>query len=420
MPEVSNTLFDLFAEMNNWDSEMEKAMLTDANLQQLLDLSERWFSNPIVFTTMSLSAPACTRNIPTKDKQVIYAIQNHVYSLDMIDSLIKSGYIIEPGGYPSLKYTYTNNLHKYPVLKKTFPENISSVKAMLLFNENTPPSPSEYDLAKLLCDKVERYLTKGMPNSVHYKEKFAESVLSSIIEGRAKMEEIDAFKLFFEADNNTEYTIYAIKTHHYSKAGYFIILNRLSEIFKNTCLKLIYEESVLLIEKSENRTERQRDALFHNIKMALNEFDAYCGYMDFSCITNLQHTYKMANSIANIGYMFDSEALMYGYRDYFVYYLINCALENVPGYLLTLPDLNKIIEYDKKHDIDNMELLRIYFEQKCSINNVAEVMHLHRNSVRYRVNKIEDLLGMPLNDSETRLKIMLSLKIFEVMHTKVE
>ena len=47
----------------------------------------------------------------------------------------------------------------------------------------------------------------------------------------------------------------------------------------------------------------------------------------------------------------------------------------------------------------------------------AEAMHLHRNTLLYRLERIETLSGRSLSDPETRLAMQLALKIRRVFPT---
>ena len=47
----------------------------------------------------------------------------------------------------------------------------------------------------------------------------------------------------------------------------------------------------------------------------------------------------------------------------------------------------------------------------------ADLLHLHRNTVLYRLSRIEDLLGVDLRNAEVRLGLHLALKIGEILES---
>lgn len=61
------------------------------------------------------------------------------------------------------------------------------------------------------------------------------------------------------------------------------------------------------------------------------------------------------------------------------------------------------------------QTLMAYLATNGSPTDAADRLHLHRNTVLYRLGRIEDLLGVDLRDAEVRLTLHLALKISEVL-----
>lgn len=58
-----------------------------------------------------------------------------------------------------------------------------------------------------------------------------------------------------------------------------------------------------------------------------------------------------------------------------------------------------------------LETLSVYLETHCQISETAKRLFVHRNTVVYRIEKCEEILGRSLKDSETTLQIRLALRI---------
>ena len=71
----------------------------------------------------------------------------------------------------------------------------------------------------------------------------------------------------------------------------------------------------------------------------------------------------------------------------------------------------RILEYDKDNNSNLFETLLNLFECSLNIQEVSEKMFLHKNTLKYRVNKIESLLGCSLHDPETIANIVTAVKI---------
>jgi len=62
-----------------------------------------------------------------------------------------------------------------------------------------------------------------------------------------------------------------------------------------------------------------------------------------------------------------------------------------------------------------LETLGAYLATNGSPTEAADLLHLHRNTVLYRLGRIEDLLGVDLRNAEVRLGLHLALKIGEIL-----
>lgn len=61
---------------------------------------------------------------------------------------------------------------------------------------------------------------------------------------------------------------------------------------------------------------------------------------------------------------------------------------------------------------ESLRTLRTYLDTGRSIGDTARRLHLHRNSVRYRVQRMEELLDINLDDPDERLFIELGCRLF--------
>jgi purine catabolism regulator len=73
--------------------------------------------------------------------------------------------------------------------------------------------------------------------------------------------------------------------------------------------------------------------------------------------------------------------------------------------------LGRLIAYDREHDADLINTLHAYFAARCSPKEAAERLHLHRNTVLYRLDRIKDLTDLNLDNADTRLWLHLALLI---------
>lgn len=88
--------------------------------------------------------------------------------------------------------------------------------------------------------------------------------------------------------------------------------------------------------------------------------------------------------------------------------------------LATVPDdvrrayatrvLGKVLEYDERNDAGLISTLESFMSCDGSWSRTADVLHLHVNSVRYRIARVEELTGRDLSRLDERIDVFLALR----------
>lgn len=73
--------------------------------------------------------------------------------------------------------------------------------------------------------------------------------------------------------------------------------------------------------------------------------------------------------------------------------------------------LGSLTEYDMRQSADLIKTLEAFFNCHGNLSQTAEVLIVHRNTLLYRMNRINDIAGIDLNRPETRLALHLALTI---------
>ena len=71
--------------------------------------------------------------------------------------------------------------------------------------------------------------------------------------------------------------------------------------------------------------------------------------------------------------------------------------------------------YDERNGADLMSTLEAYFAAHGSPTDTAQRLRVHRNTVLYRLRRIEEIGGLRLDDPAARLNLHLCLRIREVL-----
>lgn len=73
--------------------------------------------------------------------------------------------------------------------------------------------------------------------------------------------------------------------------------------------------------------------------------------------------------------------------------------------------------YDKANNMNLLETLLLYIQSACDIDSVSKTLFQHRNTIRYRINKIKTLLELDgLNDAEFQLYLFTRLYLINQLN----
>lgn len=75
--------------------------------------------------------------------------------------------------------------------------------------------------------------------------------------------------------------------------------------------------------------------------------------------------------------------------------------------------IQALFTYDQDHDTELCATLQVYLEQAKSLAKTAEILFIHRNTVRYRIRKCTELINSDLEDGNEIFAFILSLRILE-------
>lgn len=74
--------------------------------------------------------------------------------------------------------------------------------------------------------------------------------------------------------------------------------------------------------------------------------------------------------------------------------------------------IQDLIYYDQVHQTELIKTLFVYLDTFFSLKESGELLHLHPNTVKYRMKKIQEILPVDFHDSTHYINLMISLKSY--------
>ena len=106
------------------------------------------------------------------------------------------------------------------------------------------------------------------------------------------------------------------------------------------------------------------------------------------------------------------------YIDTWIDDLLNEICDTVDLKKYCTPQLALLEKYDLENNSDLLKTLTCYFDHNQSVKDTAAQMFIHRNTVKYRLNKCEEILETDLSNMSRNIGIYFSLKVITFLQTK--
>ena len=104
---------------------------------------------------------------------------------------------------------------------------------------------------------------------------------------------------------------------------------------------------------------------------------------------------------------------VYDAKDSALAYLRNVIRSTIHTDSLIHPALYVIADYDRANQSNLLNTLRVYLENDCNAQKCGRILFLHRNSLVYRIRRIQEISGCNLSDPEERAYLRLSFLLYQ-------
>lgn len=113
---------------------------------------------------------------------------------------------------------------------------------------------------------------------------------------------------------------------------------------------------------------------------------------------DIHEGFSEARNALTISRKLSGETALTAYKDVEVYHLLRGTMDEKGFGVLFDRKLGKLKQYDEEHNSDLLRTLFFYLESRSSLIETANHLFIHRNSVKYRLERIRDITGFDLND----------------------
>lgn len=252
-------------------------------------------------------------------------------------------------------------------------------------------------------------------NEIQWDERLKEEIVSQILHSEGKFEPI-----FYERtkrlgiDLNLPRAAMVLLTPDRKKAFTFL-KNRLEkeDLFllqhdRIAILKVIpvaerSQEMIFLKKMAENWMSGLNASLNLEVKIGIGEYHGGA--------SGMAKSYEQAQNTLKTGMKLYPDRDLFHYKDYYLpVFLLNASDKGLAEAILPL--YQELLKKDPNGELS--ETLKIYIETNGDMNTAAQRLFIHRNTLRYRLEKISEFTGKDPRKTSELLHLYLSYLISEL------
>ncbi len=418
LPELFNDLQEIFNRLRDWDRDIHLAIIEGCDPQKLVDISESVLSNPV-----TLMDPAYK----------LLAISSHKdSSSEIFNAVREKGYLppetVEFYRIKGFMAALSNTRDELSCISENectsviYPLRVNGTIAAFLTMPciNKPYSQGLAECFRglaegiILCMEQQLHLSDIDRNMYEY---LLVDILDKKLRSKAALDE----RLrYVELPVRGELVLLAMSVgkDYISVSNY--LSHQVEELLPGERVFLYRENILVLLE--QKRLSSVLDAL----EPFLEENGFCCGVSRrFDNLLVLPAAYRQACAAIRLGLRISKnrvleklgvadlnyEKTVFLYGDYFPYHMVEAAAEAKT----ISPMILALVKADEKENNDHLRVLHAFLRCERRPTLAASQLHMHRNNVIYRVDRIENMLNVSLGDQKTRQELEISLLAIELM-----
>lgn len=178
---------------------------------------------------------------------------------------------------------------------------------------------------------------------------------------------------------------------------------------KIASVAFLYDFSIyVLYESDDEELEKKISELIEEYRK--DGWAASVSY-EFSDVGGLYCAYQQCRYAEIFGYQLGSEEAVRDYQRFMPYHFYSNALSHLKSKEFILPLAKKMIEYDRINKSEYAVTIYQYLNTYKNINMTAKFLHVHRNTIIYRIEKAKEIFGLDYDDHALMNSLKMSLEI---------
>lgn len=383
-------------------------LLRCRDIQELLETGRRYTGNPLILGDLSFHVLAMTPDNTVTDPrwaqiQRENMLPKNIVNLELYQSSLRSD-------TPVLS-TDSSGL---PIVRWAVSQDGRLLGYLLSPCYGKVPTQEDLDLIRVLGDLCAIRMQKDLHYG-EYPENVPEFFAANLLNGTITDPQVIQERCrFFQWNLRMPYRVLSIRPRAGAPGDGETL--RLQQVLRRRfpdAAVFLYGDVVKLIVPVHDRTTR--DALIlKELEKLLEEESCVAGVSPTSGqLGHISLRHQQAVKALELGTVLQGAGPLYFYDNYSVYHCLELCAPQIELPRLCHSAVLKLESYDRKNGTELLGTLHAYLSCHKNLSEAAAFLYVHRNTLTKRLEKINDLIHVDLDDAETVFHLMFSYRLIE-------
>jgi hypothetical protein len=425
------TVQAIFERYSTWCSAMDRVFFDTGSLQDLFDLAEPFIMNNTIAVDAVLKLKGYTRDVPCNDPITTALIENGYHTEENIRKFQLHKRFKPWETEDDFIINDSHEICRYVTVVRSFKTNGALSLIVVMMCNIVEPAPWLLDTFELFLRRVELYVRAHYTNEKPAGEA-ADVFLHDLIDGvfddptvmvqRARYTGIPPkgpFCLFYIGmpDDHSLPSERVLSEITLNVAPAKVIL------VDGGILAFCFNCSTATCAlHCDNKTcTRAVTSTATRLSHVLESYGIVCGRSAvFYELSGMQVAFEQARAAhETLSLEEDADLRILSYDQCYCDHLLQ-SLKPPQSSMLRESTMVRLIKRiasdDLKHGTDNLKFLDMYVRLERRATLVSEEMHMHRNNVKKRCEKISSVYGIDVDEEDVRLSFMLAYTIWKALY----
>ncbi len=412
---VFDELQDIIALYQQWISKLLDCLVMDHGLQRIIETGHELISNQVIvhdigYRLLAYSEPV-SEFAPLWDETKLKGyLSLKLMSIMKKEKLIfiednnKSSILLEKGlmGFERIgaPITLQNKL----------------IAQIVVFDNQKPFNKSDLELVNILSKIVACEMQKNA-YFFNSSESVYENFIIEMLEGKTYRSH-DIKERFKSLNLRLEEYLYVLTISFNELEALNIPILYFKNLIEDTFpgyKPIVYKNNIVLLigrDRKDILTKENLEPLANILKQA----DMVAGLSRcFHNMKDIRGHYQQSLKALELSKHQDGREVIFFYEDYVLDHILEMCSPDKNLRDFCHPAIFTLMDYDRQHRTSYVRTLYEYLANTLDLSKTADVLKIQRNSLKYRIDKVQKIINIELNNSKLLFHFYLSFRILEFL-----